>query len=78
MIEGPNCVLCIPFILSGMLATYMRRMRNNILEIRIAGSSCRLQSPWCERVNSNIKCISLSMADLIQSEASSSLTVPAK
>ena len=24
-----------------MLATYMRRMRNNNLEIRIAGSSCR-------------------------------------
>ena len=27
----------------GMLATYMRRMRNNSLEIRIAGSSCRTQ-----------------------------------
>ena len=26
-----------------MLATYMRRMRNNNLEIRIAGSSCRPQ-----------------------------------
>ena len=26
-----------------MLATYMRRMRNNKLEIRIAGSSCRTQ-----------------------------------
>ena len=26
-----------------MLATYMRRMRNNNLEIRIVGSSCRLQ-----------------------------------
>ena len=26
-----------------MLATNMRRMRNNNLEIRIAGSSCRLQ-----------------------------------
>ena len=40
-----NCVLCIPFILSGkskrMLTTYMRRMGNNNLEIRIAGSSCR-------------------------------------
>ena len=24
-----------------MLATYMRRMRNNNLEIRVAGSSCR-------------------------------------
>ena len=24
-----------------MLATYMRRMRNNNLEIKIAGSSCR-------------------------------------
>ena len=24
-----------------MLATYLRRMRNNNLEIRIAGSSCR-------------------------------------
>ena len=30
-----------------MLATYMRRMRNNKLEIRIAGSSCRPQlSDW--------------------------------
>ena len=26
-----------------MLATYMRRMRNSKLEIRIAGSSCRAQ-----------------------------------
>ena len=26
-----------------MLAAYMRRMRNNNLEIRIAGSSCRPQ-----------------------------------
>ena len=26
-----------------MLATYLRRMRNDNLEIRIAGSSCRLQ-----------------------------------
>ena len=26
-----------------MLATYLRRMRNNNLEISIAGSSCRLQ-----------------------------------
>ena len=26
-----------------MLATYMRRMRHNKLEIRIAGSSCRPQ-----------------------------------
>ena len=26
-----------------MLATYKRRMRNNNLEIRIAGSSCRPQ-----------------------------------
>ena len=26
-----------------MLATYMRRMRNNILETKIAGSSCRPQ-----------------------------------
>ena len=26
-----------------MLATYMRRMRNNNLKIRIAGSSCRPQ-----------------------------------
>ena len=61
-----------------MLATYTRRMRNNILEIRIAGSPCRPQLPWCERVNSNMKCISFSMVDLIHSEASSSLTVPAK
>ena len=28
-----------------MLATYMRRMRDNNLEIRIAGSSCRPQKP---------------------------------
>ena len=37
-----NYVLCIPFILSGsstgMLATYMWRISNNNLEIRIAGS----------------------------------------
>ena len=26
-----------------MLAAYMRRMRNNNLEIRIAGSSCRIK-----------------------------------
>ena len=26
-----------------MLATYMRRVRNNNLEIKIAGSSCRPQ-----------------------------------
>ena len=61
-----------------MLVTNMRRMCNNILEIRIAGSCCRPQLPWCERVNSNIKCISFSMVDLIPSEASSSLTIPAK
>ena len=30
--------MCIPF-----QATYMRRMRNNNLEIKIAGSSCRPQ-----------------------------------
>ena len=48
---GLKCALCIPFVLSGssneccqrMLATYMRRMRNNNLEIRIADSSCRQQ-----------------------------------
>ena len=42
-----HCLLCIPFILSGspnkLLAIYMRRMRNNNLEIKIAGSSCRPQ-----------------------------------
>ena len=40
-----HCLLCIPFILSGspnkLLAIYMRRMRNNNLEIKIAGSSYR-------------------------------------
>ena len=30
-----------------MLATYMRRMRNNNLEIKIAGSSCRPQLYCC-------------------------------
>ena len=29
-----------------MLATYMRRMRNNNLEIRIAGPPCRPQKFW--------------------------------
>ena len=42
-----HCLLCIPFILSGnpnkLLAIYMRRMRNNNLEIKIPGSSCRPQ-----------------------------------
>ena len=42
-----HCLLCIPFILSGspnkLLAIYMRRMRNNNLEIKIMGSSCRPQ-----------------------------------
>ena len=40
-----NCVLGIPFILSGSPndATYMQCIRNNNLDIRIAGSSCRLQ-----------------------------------
>ena len=51
-----NCVLCIPFILSGspnkqLLATYMRRKRNNNLEITIADSSCRPQL-----INSTILC----------------------
>ena len=51
-----NCVLCIPFILSGspnkqLLATYMRRKRYNNLEITIAGSSCRPQL-----INSTILC----------------------
>ena len=35
--------LCIPFILSG--DPYMRRMRNNNLEIMIMGSSCLPQKP---------------------------------
>ena len=30
-----------------MLATYMRRMRNNNLEIKIVGSSCRPQYNTC-------------------------------
>ena len=38
-----NFIMCIPFVLSGMLSTYMRRMRNNNLEIRIAGPYWRLQ-----------------------------------
>ena len=38
-----------------MLATYMRRMRNN-LEIRIAGSSCRCAiSKWNLSLNLNVK-----------------------
>ena len=40
-----NGVICILFILSGSPndATYMQSVRNNNLDIRIAGSSCRLQ-----------------------------------
>ena len=43
-----NCIMCIPFILNGSptecwLNTYIQRMRNNNLEITIAGSSCRSQ-----------------------------------
>ena len=38
-----NFIMCIPFVLSGMLSTYMRRMSNNNLEIRIAGPYWRLQ-----------------------------------
>ena len=30
-----------------MLATYMRRMRKNNLDISIAGSSCRPQQRFC-------------------------------
>ena len=49
VIEGPNERDQIAFYAfhsflvesKRMLATYMRRMRNNNLEIRIAGSSCR-------------------------------------
>ena len=39
-----------------MLATYMRRMRNNNLEIRIAGSSCRPQ-----KITENHICEALSV-----------------
>ena len=41
-----------------MLATYKRRMRNNNLEIRIAGSSCRPQllSNDPGKVDSNFFC----------------------
>ena len=35
-----------------MLATYMRRMRHNKMEIRIAGSSCRPQ----KKKKKNSKC----------------------
>ena len=49
VIEGPNARDQIAFCAfhsllmdsKRMLASYMRRMRNNNLEIRIAGSSCR-------------------------------------
>ena len=45
----PNCVLCIPFTLSGILnecwlRTDMRRMCKNNLEIRIMGSSSHLHN----------------------------------
>ena len=44
-VEGRNARDQIAFFLSAkskrILATYMRRMRNDNLEIRIAGSSCR-------------------------------------
>ena len=44
-VEGRNARDQIAFFRSAkskrMLATYMRRMRNDNLEIRIAGSSCR-------------------------------------
>ena len=39
------------FFSPALLATYMRRMRNNNLEITIAGSSCRPQL-----INSTILC----------------------
>ena len=46
-----NCALCILFILSGSPnECYMRRMRNNNLGIRIAGSSCRPQL-HCSKAN---------------------------
>ena len=52
-----NCVLCISFIVSGSpewdkcyIATYVRRMRNKNLAIRIVGSSCRLQE-YIQRYN---------------------------
>ena len=47
MIEGPNVRdeigFCAFHSFHASHATYMRGMRNNNLEIRIAGSSCRLQ-----------------------------------
>ena len=49
VIEGPNARDKIAlsafhlFLVCDLQATYMRRMRNNNLEIRIAGSSCRPQ-----------------------------------
>ena len=37
-----------------MFATYMRRMRDNNLEIRIAGSSCRPQLAFNWKISTNI------------------------
>ena len=45
-----------------MLATYMRRTRNNNLEIRIASSFCRLQ--W-ENVSYDI--VNMFSSDILQS-----------
>ena len=42
-----KCVLCI-YMSKRMLATYLRRMCNNNLEIRITGSSCRPQKDGVE------------------------------
>ena len=38
-----------------MLATYMRRMRKNNLEIRIAGSSCRPQPDVKKKIETNFQ-----------------------
>ena len=53
--EGPNAreqiVFCIfQWKSKWMLVMYMPRMRNNSLEIRIAGSSCYLQLTWVKKM----------------------------
>ena len=43
-----------------MLATYMRRMRHNKLEIRIAGSSCRPQKKKKKKIQNVLELVNLS------------------
>ena len=43
-----------------MLATYMRRMRHNKLEIRIAGSSCRPQKKKKKKIQNVLEFVNLS------------------